>query len=212
MPTEPDVKRTIAFVDGQNLFHAARRNFGSTHPDYDARMLAQAVVAPMGWQLVETRFYTGVHAAKHNLYWHTFWSNKLKAMRRHPDVSTCDIDLRYVRQPTLDDDGVWRKRLIAREKGIDVRIAIDAVRLAREQRYDVAVIFSQDQDFTPLADEIRAIARDQNRWIKIASAYPKKESEFQRGIDRTDWIAINEHIYSSCRDPRDYVVKALSKH
>ena len=33
MPTEPGVKRTIAFVDGQNLFHAAREAFGYTYPN-----------------------------------------------------------------------------------------------------------------------------------------------------------------------------------
>jgi hypothetical protein len=32
MPTEPAVKRTIAFVDGQNLFHAAKEAFGYEHP------------------------------------------------------------------------------------------------------------------------------------------------------------------------------------
>jgi hypothetical protein len=33
--------------------------------------------------------------------------------------------------------------------------------------------FSQDQDFAELADEVRAIAREQQRWLKIASAYPR---------------------------------------
>lgn len=28
MPDEPPIKRTIAFVDGQNLFHAAKEAFG----------------------------------------------------------------------------------------------------------------------------------------------------------------------------------------
>jgi hypothetical protein len=28
MPAEPAVKRTVAFVDGQNLFHNARNVFG----------------------------------------------------------------------------------------------------------------------------------------------------------------------------------------
>ncbi len=36
MPTEPQIKRTVAFVDGQNLFHSARFAFGyitTQHPE-----------------------------------------------------------------------------------------------------------------------------------------------------------------------------------
>lgn len=43
MPQEPPIKRAIAFVDGQNLFHAARHAFGYTFPNYDVKKLAQAV-------------------------------------------------------------------------------------------------------------------------------------------------------------------------
>jgi hypothetical protein len=35
------------------------------------------------------------------------------------------------------------------------------------------LLFSQDQDFAELADEVRAIAREQQRWLKIANAYPR---------------------------------------
>jgi len=38
---------------------------------------------------------------------------------------------------------------------------------------DVVLLFSQDQDFAELADEVRAIAREQQRRLKIASAYPR---------------------------------------
>jgi len=37
----------------------------------------------------------------------------------------------------------------------------------------VVLLFSQDQDFAELADEVRAIAREQQRWLKIASAYAR---------------------------------------
>jgi len=104
MAQEPVVKRTIAFVDGQNLFHMARKAFGYTYP-----------------------------------------------------------------------------------------------------KYDVALIFSQDQDLTELADLVRTVARYQDRWIKIASAYPDSPaSRFRRGIDRTDWCPIDRATYDACIDRRDY--------
>ena len=35
MPAEPVMKRTIAFFDGQNLFHAIKETFGYTYPSPD---------------------------------------------------------------------------------------------------------------------------------------------------------------------------------
>ena len=40
-PSEPTVKRTVVFIDGQNLFHAAREAFGYTYPNYNVHALAR---------------------------------------------------------------------------------------------------------------------------------------------------------------------------
>ena len=39
---EPAIKRAIAFVDGQNLFYAAKEAFGYTYPNYDPDSLVSA--------------------------------------------------------------------------------------------------------------------------------------------------------------------------
>ena len=91
------------------------------------------------------------------------------------------------------------------EKGIDVRIALDVIRLAHRQAYDVALVLSQDQDLSEVAEEIRAIAREQGRWIKIASAFPfSPTTRNRRGIAKTDWVRIDRAIYDTCLDRRDY--------
>jgi uncharacterized LabA/DUF88 family protein len=82
MPAEPAVKRTIAFVDGQNLFHNVRNAFGYTYPNFDVQKLAQAVCAAKGWSLERVQFYTGVPSPTDNVHWHGFWSNKLAMMGR----------------------------------------------------------------------------------------------------------------------------------
>ena len=43
MPAEPAIKRAIAFIDGQNLFYAAKYAFGNAWPNYDPLKLSQAV-------------------------------------------------------------------------------------------------------------------------------------------------------------------------
>jgi len=90
------------------------------------------------------------------------------------------------------------------EKGIDVRIAVDVIRLAHKGTFDVALLFCRDQDLSEVADEIREIARDQKRWIKIASAYPYSPVSRMRGIDKTDWIKLDRATYDACLDTRDY--------
>ena len=82
MKTEPAVKRTIAFIDGQNLFHNVRNAFGYNYPNYDVRKLAATVCASCGWKLDRVQFYTGVPAATDNPFWHGFWTNKLSMMGR----------------------------------------------------------------------------------------------------------------------------------
>ena len=70
-------------------------------------------------------------------------------------------------------------------------------------------IFSQDQDLTEVAEEVRLIAREKKRWIKIASAFPSSPtSRNRRGIDKTDWIRIDRSLYDSCLDRRDYRPKS----
>ena len=69
----------------------------------------------------------------------------------------------------------------------------------------MALIFSQDQDFSEAAEEVRVIAREQDRWIKVASAFPhSRHSVNRRGIDKTDWLRIDRATYDACVDRRDF--------
>jgi hypothetical protein len=127
-------------------------------------------------------------------------------------VITFSRSLRYRNQTIRLPDGREHTMLVGQEKGIDIRIALDVVRLAHERVFDVAVVFSQDQDLSEVADEIRVIAREQDRWIKIVSAFPVSPTATnRRGINKTDWIEIDRAMYDACIDPRDYRPKGESK-
>jgi len=186
---EPQEKRVVAFVDGQNLYYAAKASFGYTYPNYDVRALAKMVCQTQGWKLAQTRFYTGVPSMIDNAFWNEFWTRKLAAMGRM-GIQVFSRHLRYRnRTITVHGGNSTLTSLVGEEKGIDVRIALDMVGLALHNAYDVAVVFSQDQDLSEAVDEIRHIARSQNRWIKIASAFPlENTSTNKRGLNKTDWI------------------------
>lgn len=169
MSAEPSVKRAIAFFDGQNLYHAVRVAFGYTYPNYDVKALAQSLCTARGWQLEQVRFYTGVPDATDNVFWSGFWAAKLLVLSRQ-GVWTFSRPLRYRNQTVKLPDGTAHAFLAAEEKGVDVRIALDVIRMAHRREYDVALVFSQDQDLSEVAGEVRVISTEQARWIKIAPA------------------------------------------
>jgi hypothetical protein len=113
--------------------------------------------------------------------------------------------LRYRNKTVSLPDGKTYTFLHGEEKGIDVRLALDVIAKAFTNELDVAVVFSQDQDLSEVADEIRTIGRQQNRWIKIACCYPDSPTLLNhRGINGSDWIKIDRARYDSCIDPKDY--------
>jgi len=209
-PSLPTSLRTITFIDGQNLFYAVKEAFGYSYPNYDPLCLSQTICQSQGWNLIGTRFYTGVPDVQDDPFWHHFWSAKLAQMGRL-GVTIFSRPLRYRNQTVNLPDGTKHTILVGQEKGIDVRVALDIVRLANEDSYDVGLILSQDQDLTEAVDEVKLAARKQNRWIKVACAFPTSPTfRNNRGIDKTDWIRINRATYDSCLDHRDYRPKRVS--
>jgi hypothetical protein len=207
MPAEPTLKRTIAFVDGQNLFYAAKKAYGYPYPNYDPRKPATEIASAHGWTLTETFFYTGIPDVTDSAFWNHFWTAKLAVMGTR-GINTFSRSLRYRNQTIRHSDGIATTILVGQEKGIDIRIALDVVRMARENRYDVALIFSQDQDLSEMADEVRAISVQQSRWIKLACAFPTSPTaENRRGINGTQWIKIDRATYDTCLDTNDYRLK-----
>jgi len=191
-------------VDGQNLFHASKEAFGYIYPNYDVCALANAICKNQNWNLSQVQFYTGIPDATDNPFWNSFWTAKLAQMgRKH--IFVFSRLLRYRNQTVKLPNGTTSTTLVGQEKGIDVRLALDVVRLANQKKFDVALIFSQDQDLSEVADEIRSISKYQMRWIKVACAFPISPARTnKRGINGTEWIPIDRTLYDSCIDPRDY--------
>src|SRR3989338_4615113 len=197
-------KKVIAFVDGQNLFYAAREAFGYTYPNYDALTLTQKICVSKDWRLELCCFYTGVPEILDKPFWHEFWDKKLAGMGKR-GIKIFRRPLKYRNQTIVLPNGQTTTTLIGQEKGVDIRMALDMVRLAHQKTYDIALILSQDQDLTEAVEEVKAIAKEQNRWIKVASAFPVSPTyENKRGIDKTDWVQVDRALYDSCLDPTDY--------
>jgi NYN domain len=133
-----------------------------------------------------------------------FWAAKLLQMSR-AGIHVFSRPLRYRNQRFKLSDGTEHTVLVGQEKGIDVRLALDIVAAAYGDTADVLLVFSQDQDLSEVADEVRRIATGQGRWLKIASAFPfSPTTTNSRGINNSDWIRIDRATYDGCIDSRDY--------
>ena len=188
----------ILFFDGQHLYRSAKDAWrplpaigpsNYSWPSYDVVKLSNSLVARHPQRVIkEIRFYTGVPSLRADAPWHKFWTNKLRYLKS---------------QGVITYKG--RINSVNHEKGVDVRIAIDLMRLTYEQEYDVAMIVSQDWDFGPAVLLAKQIARDQGRQLVFESCFPVGPgTPNTRGIPGTNWIQIDQATYDACFDPRDY--------
>ena len=92
------------------------------------------------------------------------------------------------------------------EKGVDVSLAIDLIRLTYEQQYDVAILVSQDWDFGPAVKLARQIGASEGRGLSFESWFPYEPggSRSKRGVPSTTWGHIDRPTYDSWNDPRDF--------
>jgi len=181
--------RAIALVDGMNLFYHAKDAFGYKNPNYDVAKLATAVAKRLGCELVQTRFYVGVPRQDHAPSKHYFWVAKSEAMRQSGVIV-------YTRPLS--------RRRPPQEKGIDLRIGLDALALAYERTYDTLIIFSTDQDFTEISHHVDRLSQLQGREIRLVSSYPVAQGLRVRGINGFEQHPIPRSVYDQCIDRKDY--------
>jgi hypothetical protein len=194
----------MAFVDGQNLYQHAKDAFGHHHPNYDLVKLHAAVCAANGWTPTLVRFCTGVPDTQHEPMWAGYWTNRIRAMKR-AGVHVTTRPLRYRTRMAFDAQGNEKAVVVPQEKGIDTRMVLDMVSTARKRQWDVAVVFSQDQDLAEVVDEIKGIGREQARDLLVCCAFPGgPNASAKRGIDRSQWFPMSREFYDQCLDPVDY--------
>jgi len=188
--------------------------------------------AEQGWRCQQVRFYTGVPKLADNPFWHNFWAAKRRFLSRDRRVYVFTRDTHYrdklisfvddADRITLSDGfplpagtqlflpsgkvipGEFWVRT-GEEKGIDVRIALDMIRLTYRNEFDVGILFSQDQDLSEAVSEVRQIAKDQQRQIEMFCAFPRSENTTNpHPIRGTTAFEIDRTFYDACLDPSNY--------
>ena len=205
--------RVCAFIDGQNLYRSALNAYGPSHrtPRYDVLALAEKVaeLEELG-EVTDVMFYTGIHSTKKPAL-REFWVKKLAAMGRQVGANGARVhpyarQLQYTREERVREDGTVEEWFAGHEKGIDVKMALDMVRMARTGQHDVCVVFSQDADFSEAITEARLIAAEHGRSLDMVCAFPVAPpgGARTRGIPGTRHVGIPKDVYELALDRRNY--------
>jgi uncharacterized LabA/DUF88 family protein len=176
--TDPNA-RVLVFIDGQNVYKRCQDLYGNgrCHP----LLLADRVSD--GRQLVGVRYYSGVHdsTVEPNL---RSASDRRHNLMRSVGVTVIERKLRYRWEWGFDANGLpsahrsqgqRRKRTVrpyqrAREKGIDLAIGLDVIDLALQQKMDIAVIVSSDNDLCEAARATHAATTAANARVSVEAA------------------------------------------
>jgi hypothetical protein len=187
--------RIVAFFDGQNVLRTSNEVFGlgrGVQWNYDPRKLVEAtrdqmearlgaVGAPCPHVVVQQiRFYTGVPTFERDLYGRSYWE-RLFTRFRNDHIVVVSRNLRYYTQGP------------PREKGIDLRIGLDIVRIATSGMCDGILLFSQDSDLYEAVEEAKALlARSgPQRPMYYFCAFPRSADPMtNHGVKGMHWIPL----------------------
>lgn len=115
--------------------------------DFDYQGFAKNLVK--GKNLVETRYYVGAIKRQNG-------ANKTKSERLYADQQKLIGKLQQQNVPVILGNLIQHPDKSFHEKGVDVRIAVEMIRFARENKYDTAYLLSSDTDLVPAVEEVRS--------------------------------------------------------
>ncbi len=166
------MERVSVLIDAGNFYHLVLKKLGLHEIDFDFDRFSAFLVGERTLAADGKRFYIatvrerqGRHETKQAMAHQTSlftrllgatppWALKTSKLRTR--VERLAIDDRVLDSSRLLQLGIrelWYER--SREKGIDVKIAVDLIAGAIDDKYDIAVLVSSDTDLVPAIDWAR---------------------------------------------------------
>lgn len=141
-------ERVAIFIDGSNLYHGLRDQIGKTNLDFQkfGELLCK------GRKLIRTYYYNAPLKQQYDREKYQSQQRFFERLKRTPYVS-----LKLGRL-------IYHQGAPVAEKGVDIKIAVDMLRYAYEDTYDVAILVSGDGDFE---DAIEAV-KDRGKHVELA--------------------------------------------
>ena len=198
------------FIDYQNVYKRAREAFRHVNDHWHVHGQVRPVAAGLtlrgdkdsGRELVAVHAYRGLPSTRH-------------------DPRGYDAAQRQMASWVATGGGIvvphhrplnYRDPANPREKGIDVMLAIDFVRLAIQEQYDVGVIFSDDTDLHPALEAVGEILGPDHAelatWADPTRSGPRV---VQSGGTKVKTQVLDAVAYGRIRDTQDYNVRTARK-
>lgn len=147
------MNRAVVFIDGNNFYFKLKdlaNKLGKKYHLLDFRFsdFAQWLVQPNA--LVEIRYYIGkLQRQRGNAKSEKMYADQQKLIARLQQQHITITFGQFVQHP----DKTFH------EKGVDVRLAVEMIRLAREDKYDIAYLLSSDTDLVPAVEEVLSLGK-----------------------------------------------------
>jgi uncharacterized LabA/DUF88 family protein len=193
-------RRVAVFIDYQNCLGQARLAFcAPTDPATAGQLLPKALAHFLAskekghYRLVFCGVYCGVAAATKE--------PKTYAARRKQAAAWAKAGCTVVMRP-LRYQGWPQER--PREKGIDVRIAIDVVAKALGDEYDVAIIASCDTDMAPVVELLLELKAKNDKPDVELIAWEGYQNKVGVAGHRLVYREITRSDFEAVSDPVDY--------
>jgi len=155
------MKKAFVFIDGSNFYHRIKsiaQYFTKETGDefstsrFNFRGFCKEIVGTNN--LLEIRYYIGQikrpnPSAKNNQKAQQLYDDQQRLTRY---LQNENIIVRFGK--LIKSAGSYH------EKGVDVQIAVEMIRFARQDKYDVAYLVSSDTDLVPAVEEVKDLGKE----------------------------------------------------
>ena len=147
------VKKAFVFIDGGNFYFklkdlTSRLDGKYSLLDFNFKKFAEWLVQPNN--LIEIRYYIGAVKREHNNpKSEKLYADQQKLIGKLQQQNIIITLGQLIRHP----DKTYH------EKGVDVRLAVEMIRFARRNKYDIAYLVSSDTDLVAAVEEVQSIGK-----------------------------------------------------
>jgi len=177
----PDYIRVYVFFDGGHIREGLAQ-IGASWSEVDLRQVAEAALRTVGYR------WRGLRMKVSRIYVYD-------AVPDDADPSQHDIEKWLTRNGQQKDTHVRRGHLAGdrrggqriRQKAVDVQLAVDALSLASNGVFDMALLVTGDADFIPVVEAVR----DKGPLVAVCSFRSKLSDALGEVADRVGYLPDN---------------------
>jgi uncharacterized LabA/DUF88 family protein len=163
--------RVCIFIDGSNFYHGLKHNFGKANVDFHKLSL---LLCTTQRELVRTYYYNAPVNKSDGEERYKSQQRFFESLRKMPY-----FQLRLGRLEHRDGGVI--------EKGVDIYIAVDMLRYAFSDIYDIAILISSDGDF---AEAVNAV-KDLGKHVEYAHFSTGKSKHLMDCCDKSTLLTID---------------------